>query len=247
MTNFSDNNISEGYTSTNSIVVDRTITTTANTTTTLTSTSTSQHILTGTTAGQIMKLPDATTLRNGWVYLFWNTSTVLVTVKLNDATTTLATVTAGEQMVVTLQDNSTTNGTWIVARFSGAGGSAAMPMHWGEKGAVGNLYLFEATASTVSSDLVSPPFARNCKIVGYAVNSTALGSTTTLSFRIREGANLVTNKYIINITSGSFVAWDNSGFTTFTAGQRPVVYLNRSSGIATITSPRLVFYYVWTD
>jgi hypothetical protein len=86
---------------------------TANSTLTLSVSSLSQLIFTGTTAGQIVQLPNATTLRNGWTLLLWNTSNQSVAVKDNGLNA-IVTVAAGNSLRLTLQSNAAANGTWTI-------------------------------------------------------------------------------------------------------------------------------------
>jgi hypothetical protein len=88
-----------------------TVTATAAGTLTLTAASTAQQILTGSTAGQNVKLPDATTLRIGWTYYIWNSSTQNVVVQNSDATT-LLTLLPGNSVHLVLRVATPANGTW---------------------------------------------------------------------------------------------------------------------------------------
>ena len=99
--NITANNLFLGFTST----------ATAAGTTTLTVASTQYQRFTGTTT-QTVKLPDATTLQKGFVFIVDNDSTGNITV-IDNASTTLDTVVAGSIDNWVLLDNSTTAGTWI--------------------------------------------------------------------------------------------------------------------------------------
>lgn len=68
--------------------------------------------LTGTTAGQIIQLPDATTLQNGHRFEFWNNSTQSVQVK-NGSGTNLFVLSQNSISNLVLQSNSTTAGVWL--------------------------------------------------------------------------------------------------------------------------------------
>lgn len=95
-------------------ILENTSTATANTTTTLTSTSTAVQIYTGSTAGQILRLPDATTLVVGAQYDIYNSSTATIALQGNGgaALETISTVTGFAIAVLT--DNSTAAGVWTV-------------------------------------------------------------------------------------------------------------------------------------
>lgn len=209
----------------NSTAVSRTVVPTAASTTVLTLDSTSQHIFTGSVAGKIMQLPNATTLRLGLTYLFWNVSSQSVTVKYND-TTTYFTISPSESVNVTLYDNTTTNGAWAIGRRSSIG-TAAMPMHFGQTVAGANLYLFESTSSKTTSDALSPPFARNMVLVGWAFNCVTF--TAGKSMMIRSASNLTIDKAKIDLTAQTCSGWNSAGFTTFSANERPSVYLKRNT------------------
>ena len=99
--NASINNLFEGFT----------IVTASGTTVTLTVASTPNFVING-SGGQIIKLPDATTLPNGTDFIFNNNqSSGTVTIQNNSATT-VCTLQSGSYIVVTLLSNSTAAGTW---------------------------------------------------------------------------------------------------------------------------------------
>jgi hypothetical protein len=99
--NVSINNLFEGFT----------IVTASGTTVTLTVASAQNFVING-SGGQIIKLPDATTLSNGTGFIFNNNqSSGTVTIQNNSATT-VCTLQSGSYIVVTLLSNSTAAGTW---------------------------------------------------------------------------------------------------------------------------------------
>lgn len=89
-----------------------TSTATANTTTTLTAASNGTQIYTGTTAGQIVKTPDATTLTVGREFKIKNNSTVSIIIQDNGGTV-LIRLSAGSNATLTCTDIGTAAGTWI--------------------------------------------------------------------------------------------------------------------------------------
>lgn len=112
----------------------------ANTTITLTASSKLLHIFTGAVAGQIIKLPNATTLNTGHRYEFWSKDAASLTVKYND-NTTLTGVGATQRTTITLVDNTTTNGVWVAdSNFSGGGGSGTDldTKQFGRQGTISN-------------------------------------------------------------------------------------------------------------
>lgn len=66
----------------------------------------------GSTAGQSLDLPDATTLSNGHQYYITNEAGASVSLRYND-TSILVNLVQGSRTTVTLKDNSTVNGLWI--------------------------------------------------------------------------------------------------------------------------------------
>lgn len=209
------------------------------------------QVFSGSTAGQTASLPDATTLRTGHRFEFWNISSVTVTINLHDGTTLLFSLSAGDSVKLVLDDNSTTNGTWLYSKNSSAG-TAAMPMYFGTKSTtVANAYLSEAASSANTSDTVAPAFARACKIVGYSINITAISNGTTLTMDVREqstlGTTLFSSSNFVAPSTSPVYAWNNSGFCTFSAGQSPAVFIRRVSGSGTMSNPRVILWYVWID
>lgn len=116
------NNLNEGFATT----------ATAAGTTTLTVASAYTQQFTGTLA-QNCKLPDATTLPQGFAFMICNRSTGQVSLQNNGATL-LQLMTTNSQAVVTLADNSTANGVWDIAYSSAnaSGGGGGGSLLWSE-------------------------------------------------------------------------------------------------------------------
>ena len=85
---------------------------TANSTLTLTASSRLVYIFTGTTAGQIVRLPSGLTITAGHRIQFWNTSTQSITVQ-NNAGGAIATLLPSRRLEMVLQAAGTQAGTWI--------------------------------------------------------------------------------------------------------------------------------------
>lgn len=84
----------------------------AATTISLTVASATCQIFTGNTAGQIVRLPVATTLKTGWVFEIHNDGTQAVTIYLADGTTIVEVLRKTSYGVFVLLDASTSNGIW---------------------------------------------------------------------------------------------------------------------------------------
>jgi len=107
-----DSIIIEGTGRTNALSVDVTSTVTAAGSQVLTAASTSQQVYTGTTAAQLIRAPDATTLAAGHTYWLWNQATVPVSFQ-NNTPATQFTLPAGARARVTVTDISSAAGVWI--------------------------------------------------------------------------------------------------------------------------------------
>jgi hypothetical protein len=179
--------------------VDFTSQATANTTTTLTSASNGVQIFTGTTAGQIVRLPDATTLIVGAQYEIFNNSTATVALQDNSggALEVLSTVTG--YAVAILTDNSTAAGVWS-ARSS-----------------------FEATTTRVASTtLISTTSATDTLMTGMTITPAA--GTYQVSVRAEVSATTNNRNVTVSVYSGgskvadsevvSFIRTGNGLFTS---------------------------------
>lgn len=92
---------------------------TLNGTLTLTLTSNFLQVITGTQTGYSVKLPDATTLPNGYRFEIWNATTQPISLRYNDASLVFP-VPVTSFITATLQSNATANGTWLIYRaFTG--------------------------------------------------------------------------------------------------------------------------------
>lgn len=74
------------------------------------------QIFTGSTAAQVVKLPDATTLSKGWKYEFYNQGTVPLSV-LDGNNAALVTLAQTSVLLLALVDNSTAAGQWVFIQF----------------------------------------------------------------------------------------------------------------------------------
>jgi hypothetical protein len=107
--------VTEGLTKSKALSLDLTSAATANTTTSLTISSTVQQVFTGSTTGQKVQLPDATTLSVGHVFIIWNQSSVDITIQ-DAGTTSQLVLGPSRQAIFTLLTNGTTAGSWTYAQ-----------------------------------------------------------------------------------------------------------------------------------
>jgi hypothetical protein len=106
-----DNLVSEGKVDLLALRSQVAVNVTAAGTLTLTSSSQFVQFFTGSTSGQIVKMPDATTLLAGWMYQFWNESTQNVTIQDNSGAA-IAILGATQRMKIVLQAAGSAAGTW---------------------------------------------------------------------------------------------------------------------------------------
>lgn len=244
MTLTRDNITIEGLLNTASARFQTTNIVTAAGTVSLTVLSTFYQIFTGSTSGQVLQLPNATTLTNGWTYNLWNSSSVVATVQ-DGGGNTLVTLYPLDAVIVVLQSNDTVAGTWIYDRTSVAGVSAMTVCFFGK--ASKNFYASGGVSSTTSSDTVPIRFPRAAKIVGYSCDNslanTGIYSNYILYFR--EVSNLGVNLATINCNEGRYNGnWNPAGYCTYTAGQGLSLYIGAGSDNANVTVSILIFF-VW--
>jgi hypothetical protein len=99
-----------------------TTTTVTSSTLQLTLTSNAYQVFTGTTSGQIMRMPDATTLVSNRIFEAWNFSTKQLVIQ-DFAGTVLTTLKANAQTTIFLRDGSTTAGVWALTYTLDSGNS----------------------------------------------------------------------------------------------------------------------------
>lgn len=107
-----DLGLSDAVQSMGALITIPTIQAAANNTLQLSNTSNTAQVFTGTTAGQIVILPDATTLAKGFKFELFNQSTQQIVVKTFDGAT-LFTLSQTSIAYIMLQDNTTDEGGWI--------------------------------------------------------------------------------------------------------------------------------------
>lgn len=149
---------------------------TANSTLTLTVASRLLNIFTGTVSGQIVKLPSATLLNNGFRFEFWNVSTQTVTIN-NNGSIGLFSIASQQKTSATLQDNSTSNGIWLFeANFLGGTGGGNGCLNFGYNGTANANRWLEVIGNNPSNGtpfIIAGSKAIRAFSVGTDINSTA--------------------------------------------------------------------------
>lgn len=212
----------EGMPRSNSYVAAAVVQPAAAGTATLTSSSRLLYIFTGNISGQIAKLPNATTLNKGHRFEFWSKDSAAITIQYDDLST-LSGVGASQRTTVTLSDNTTTNGVWLVdSNFSGGGGSGTDldSRQFGRQGNISaNTFLLTVNniASDESPDICSYDYF--FRRISWA-NSNNAGTFTIRIWRIDGDLN-PSSKFILydHSTSGRTGTMNFDVNTTLDEGQ----------------------------
>lgn len=204
----------------------------ANTTTTLTSSSAGIQIFTGSTAGQIVKLPDATTLVVGAYYEIKNSVTTTTIALQDNAGTALATIGAVNGRVrASLLTNGTAAGTWwIETSYEG---------FRSELGSSTSVAITSGTDVLVTGMTVTPP--AGTYLVTFTCNG-AFSNTNTQQFvSIYAGGTQDANSEMmtgsasagLGATQPSILA--TNGIVTVNGSQAIEIRARRSANTFTIT------------
>jgi hypothetical protein len=143
-----------GNCSFNNVIETTTTTISSGQTVVMTAGSSQNQFITGSSTIQF-NLPDATTLIEGWTFVFNNLSTGIVTINQQNGSTLVTTVLAGGFTEILCTDNTTVQGLW---NFHNALGTGSL------SGTLGTTLLGFVSANTV--------------IPGYTTTTTAAGTTT---------------------------------------------------------------------
>jgi len=209
MSHIIDNITSEGLTDTKSFRAQAVVQATAASTLTLTVASEHVTIFTGTTAGQNLKLGDATTYQVGHIYIVHNNSTQSVTVQ-NATPTTLFTLAANQRAIIILQNNTTAAGIWSYAldatTISGSGTVTSVGLTMPSIFSVGGSPI--TTAGTLAVTLATE--TANTVFAGPTTGAAAI--PTFRSLVLADLPQLTNGQLYIGSTGASVVA------ATLTAG-----------------------------
>jgi len=171
---------------------------TAATTTTLTVASPAQLFFTGSTVGKIIELPDATTLKVGWRYEFYNRASQAVTITDN-ASGLVAIHATGTSLRLTLAANGTAAGVWVVSVTSAgtAGSLSLVPLivNYGANAGTGRYLEYYPERDSLSAPFV---VVANESIRAVSLGAEALSTGTVGIFKTTD---LVTPIYSISLAS----------------------------------------------
>lgn len=182
------------------------VTITSASTLTLTAASRLFHVFTGSTAGQILTLPSATTLMVAHKYEVWNTSSQTVTIKDGNGTTIFS-LSAYQKTWLVLQVNTTTAGTWLIeANFLGGtgGGNGVIPFGFDGNASTGR---WLESLTNIASNTTAHTIAGSKAIRALSVASSASATFTVTLFKngsaietISCSAQVRNSKLNLNIT-----------------------------------------------
>jgi hypothetical protein len=200
----------------------------ANTTTTLTTASASIQIITGSTAGQIIRMPDATTLTVGAEYEIRNSSTKTLAVQDNagGVLDTTPAVTGTTYLILT--GNGTAAGTWYArTRFE---------PYANEVSATAGMSIASTTNVLITGMTITPP--AGTYRVHFDAAVTATNANSTLGFAIYAGGTINTNSnksftYSNAGTPGS-PYFGTTGTVTVDGTQAIEIRGRRSAGTTTV-------------
>lgn len=189
MTAYINDQTIEGMLRHRSQTTDITSTATSNSTLTLSVSSTKVQIFTGSTVGQIIKLPNATTLLPGHIFWIFNNSTVQISFQYNDGSNTTI-IPPGKSTEVLLTDNSTSPGIWIQGFMSASpfSGTITVGCSYTASAGVGRyLQFYPPNPSDAGPFLL----VSNARLVGLSVVSSANSTGTASIFKTSDLVNSI--------------------------------------------------------
>ena len=203
MTGIIDNHIVEGLFDHKGLRLNGSTQATANSTLSLTSASEFLVIFTGTVAGQILQLPNATTISFGRTFQIWNTGMALIVV--NNASAGLqATLNPGQRTALICVDTSTAAGIWIREITSGSAFAGTTPVQcsYTANAGVGRyLEFYPSNASNLGPFLI----ISNSTIVALAVVANASTTGTVSVYKIADLTTVIASISLTAQSSNSVV------------------------------------------
>jgi hypothetical protein len=208
---------------------------------TLVQTSNTDQIFTGTTAGQIVVLPVATTLNIGHKFEVWNFSSQ--TISIQDAGSNVQTIlNANSRTTVLLRDNSTSNGVWGLTYTLDNGNVFGTQAYYAE--ALAETSTTSTTTFLNKVTLVTPTLPLGDYIIYWQFIWRALNANRNLDVRVqRAAANVITwTPFTANVADRQLLSGFRritaiSGVQTFTldfkvSGTATTVYMQQANLLA---------------
>lgn len=163
---------------------------TANSTKVLTIADNTLQIFTGSVAGQLLNLPNATTLTNGYVYEVWNFSTASVAIR-DTGGNLLTTLRSNSRTTVLLRDNTTANGIWALTYTLDNGNVFGTNLYYAE--AIPETSTNSTTTFLNKVTLVTPALPLGDYLCQYQFIWRAQNANRTLDVRVQRAAANIEN------------------------------------------------------
>jgi len=230
-----DSQIVEGLLSHNGWQPNVTVLALANSTLALTVASTVQHVFTGAVAGQILRLPDATTLGNGHRFDIYNEGTTTLSLQ-NSTGASLTYGLAKSYVKCVLQSNSTAAGIWLFSSVITGQTSGVINYK-----VTSTASFAPGTADVVVTGMSVTPVAGTYAI-WYHASCKITGNNTILTTSIFNGATQVTDSVR---TIGSSVSTFNTNHATqstvqFNGTNTCEIHVSRTGNALTVTGRSLI-------
>jgi hypothetical protein len=206
----------------------------------LTITSNFVNEFTGTATGYKIQLPNANTLTNGWKYEFYNSSSQAITIVYNDGTT-FATEVSSSFVSLTLEDNSTTNGSWL--RWGAfTGGTASGILNYSVSSST-PFTLSTGTADTLITGMsITPVSGTYCTLYQGSIQIT--GNNTNVRTTIYSAGTIVTEslRTIQSSVSTFNTTHITSSITQFSGTDLMEIRVARDSNTLTVNSRSVIMF-----
>lgn len=222
---------SEGRLQGSGLILDLTSQATAAGTLSLAVTSNTNQFFTGTTAGQLINLPNATTLRQGRYFHIWNNSTQDIAVRDNGGNL-LRTVRPDTVAVFIVTDIGTANGTWVHRR-------QILTDHVSEAVATAPTQTTSATDEALADMSVTPPRGRYLVSFNCMASNTNNGTTTTYTIYVGGSPVAQTERRYVR-SGGANASVTSQLFTTVNGSQAVAVFWRRSANTSTTNERSLI-------
>jgi hypothetical protein len=235
MAHIIDSQIVEGLLNANSLREGFTSQATAASTLALSATSTHNQHFTGTTAGQIVRFPDATTLLPGHIFSFLNASTVTVVIQYFGGTNPFNLFTSFKAEAILL-DNSTSAGTWGISAV-GVGTASGILNYK----IVSSASFAPGTADVLITSMSVVPLPGTYAI-WFSCSAQIVTNNTTTNIHIYNGATKVTDsiRTVQNSVATFNTILSTQTTATFNGTDACEAHTDRSGGTMSITGRSLI-------
>jgi hypothetical protein len=203
--------------------------------------SNTDQVFTGTTAGQIVQLPNATTLTIGHRFEIWNLSTQQLAVR-DAGSNLLATLNSNARTICVLVNNSTSNGVWSLSYTLDNGNIFGTQAYYSE--ALAETSTTSTTTFLNKVTLVTPTLPLGDYVIFWQFIWRALNANRNLDVRVqRGGVNVIGwTPFTANVADRQLLSGFRritaiSGVQTFTldfkvSGTATTVYMSQANMLA---------------